>query len=129
MPNFSVQVEGAELAEWSDRPETSSEYERLNPLPGRPHTFYSVMSGTEVVLRAVVPGLGVAPADSLLGTETFVSHLAEHPVPYLLVPQSPAGRSSECRFTAAREGHYLVVMRRSGGGAVGIHLDTWRLVL
>lgn len=129
MPNFTVQVEGAELVDWSDEPETQLEYGRINPLPGRPHTYYSVLVGTEVVLSAVVPGLGVAPTDALLGPGTFVSRVAEHPAPFPFALVSPPGRSSECRLTPPSEGHYLVVMRRHDGGAVGIHLDARRLTL
>ncbi len=129
MPNFTVQVDGPQLVDWSDAPDVPDDYARLNPLPGRPHRYYSALVDTEVVLRAVVSGFGAAPSDSTLGDETFTSRIAEHPAAYPFAPTSPAGRSSECRFTPPVEGHYLVIMSRHDGGAVGVHVDARRLLV
>ena len=114
MPNFTVAVTGnASIASWTD--------DRLNPVPSHPHLYYDVvLTGGTVTLTATVNGVS-GPLDAAIPGETFTHSFAEVPVWPAPAITSPAGQSSVCSFTPKNLGLHLLMMRRTGGGAVGIH--------
>jgi len=116
MPDFDVKiVSGATVREWGD--------ERANPLPSRPHLRFVGKVGTQIVAHAVYDG-EEAPSDVTMTPGLFYSDMGEWPLPH--GPPTvgvDTGYSSILWFTPPVAGHYLWVIRRIGGGAIGVHLD------
>lgn len=105
MADFTVKVVGADVVPWDDP--------RANERPGFPLQCYRAHLGNRVELRAVVGGVE-APLDSALGGRLFSADLVEG----LRQPEwLNLSRSSIIvpRFRFC--GHYVVAVRRTGGGA------------
>lgn len=119
MANFTVRLSaGAVLAPWDDH--AGSGVSRLNAAVGHPSRYQKAAVGVPVTMRATVGGVD-SPLDAALGGNLFTSDFAEAAVPSL--PTGAGGQSSVQTFTPPAVGHYLWIMRRANGGAVGIHLD------
>lgn len=112
---------GASLAEWSD-PAFGSIPSRSNPRSGFPHRRRVASVGATVTVTASVDGV-VGPADSALGGRLFTAAFIEHPGALPTLIAGGVGRSSVKLFRADVAGHYALIMRRSGGGGVILHLD------
>jgi hypothetical protein len=125
VPNFTARlVPSADvtLQVWTDPP-TGSAPSRLNPRDVYQHGYWRVAIGTTVEVRAKVNGVEV-PLDTALGGNLFTYHWAEWTTTSPPVITSPAGQSSVATFTVSNmTGHYLLFVRRKGGGGVGLHFD------
>lgn len=122
MPDFTVSVSGATVEQWLD-PAITGAPSRLNPREGRAMRRLVGTVGSPVTLTATAAGL-FGPLDTALGGRLFECIVAESPVVYGIPFTIPtAGRSSVQRFTPPAAGHYLVYMRRPGGGSWFLHVD------
>ena len=128
MPNFDLIVGyGLTVADWND-PRVlvggvpSGSPSRLNPRPGSPEKRLLATVGVECELRAQVGGVD-APLDSALDGNLFYTASVEAPHPWQVAFSHPAGQTSVQRFTPSLPGHYLVYMRRRGGGQIMVHVD------
>ncbi|HZL96815.1 MAG TPA: hypothetical protein VFB99_24380 [Vicinamibacterales bacterium] len=131
MPDFTARptagftVEIWEDAEFNDPDPPAGLYpSRINPLPGAPHRYYRVITGSLVTIKATVGGVE-GPLDAALGGRLFTSSFGEWPIwPTGGLPaiSSPAGQTSVATFTPLVGGHLLFTMRRTDGGAVLIPL-------
>jgi hypothetical protein len=95
---------------------------RLNPLVGHPEKRYAVTVNVECEIRAVVGGVE-APLDSALDGRLFFPGNVEYPQAPPLHFSNSAGQTSVQRFTPRHVGHYLIYIRRPGGGQVMVHFD------
>lgn len=121
MPDFDARfAAGTSLAVWHDHESTRPS--RINPAQARPLRYVKATVGVPVEVHAWL-GDADAPADDDLGGRLFSSDFAEHPTPAPPATTSPAGQSSVQRFTPGAAGHYLWILRRADGGALGLHLD------
>ena len=127
MPDFFVHLPtGVTVTDWDDSAFAAvSGYSRTTARASLPHRHYVGTVGTEIVAMAsLVAGGTPGPMDSELDGRLFSSDIGENSSDEF--PSGPAGdssRSSVQRFTPLAAGHFLWVIRHSGGGAVGFHLD------
>jgi len=121
MPDFSLQVSGVTVGTWEDPP-SSTEPSRLNPFTGRAARRYLGVVGTAITLTAVV-GITVGPLDAALGGRLFAAASAHAPHPYTVSFTGGVGQNSIQTFMPLVPGHYLVYLRRKGGGKVFAHID------
>jgi hypothetical protein len=116
MPNFdAVFTASGSRQVWSD-PATLTKPSRLNNDERRPHTYRRTIVGVPATVSAIVDGV-VGPLDAALGGDLFEAWFGEYPTagpPPAL--SSPGGQSSVVTFTAAHEGHHLLVLSRTDGG-------------
>lgn len=123
MPDFTAEITaGAAREVWTDPPVPEGPStgaggapSRLNPDIDYPHTCRVVQLSATVTVEASVNGVP-APLDVALGGRLFTTHFAEVPEWPAPAITGPAGQSSVATFTPTVVGHYLVVMRRQGGG-------------
>lgn len=122
MADFELVVGGVEVRPWLDPPNTDQS-SRLNPCAGAPEGRLVATVGQLVTLTAKVAGV-LGPIDTALGGRLFVAASSEQAHPWAVSWETPpAGQSSVQRFYPQRPGHYLVYLRRPGGGAVSVHID------
>ncbi len=120
MPDFTARfTAGTSLATWVDAAGNQS---RINPASGHVLRYTKGQVGTEIVVKATVGGVE-GPSDGTLGGRLFTAAFAEHSAPYPFAPAGDASHSSIQRFTPPAAGHYLLVIRRDDGGAIGMHVD------
>ena len=101
-----------------------------NPQPNHPPVRWKNTSPTQVNIGCAVDGVEW-PMDSALAGRLFTAWCVEWPNP--ATPEPPiignAGQSSLQTLywvtdpTAVLTGHYVIGIRREGGGAVLLHLD------
>jgi hypothetical protein len=123
VPDFSARFSaGTTLEVWSDPDDDdgAGRPSRLNPTGTHPHKRRRATVGQQVVVTATVDGVS-GPADAALGGRLFLGMLSECPDRPGL--SSPANHTSVQRFTPRVAGHYTIVVRRDGGGAVILHMD------
>jgi hypothetical protein len=121
VPDFRATfTSGTVLALWTDPPDGGHRPSRQNASLARGHLRQLGTVGTEVELTATVDGVA-GPGDGD-GPPSFLGMFAEY-VGARPPITSPAGQSSVMRFTPASAGHYCLVFRRDGGGALFLHLD------
>ena len=125
MADFTVRpTAGTTTLEWSDTP-VGDRPSRLNPA-GQPHRYYRGVEGTPITLKATPRAAGdtgvEGEIDINLGGRAFTSWVGEMPASGTYSLTSVLGTSSVATFTPFTVGSYLVVFRRPGGGAVGIHI-------
>jgi hypothetical protein len=120
MPEFELKLSGVTVEPWLD-PASGSNPSRLNPRIGRNASRLVAVLGDTITLSAVVDGV---PAPEVAGRK-FICDSAEAPHPYpvgFIIPD--AALTSVQQFTPTLPGHYLVYMRRNGGGGkVFAHID------
>jgi hypothetical protein len=137
MPNFDLVVGyGLTVADWNDPRalvggSPSGPPSRLNARPGCPEKRMVATVGVECELQAVVyiegEGWVQGPVDSALEGDLFVAASVEAPhpwqVPFTHYIDEGVEKTSIQRFTPTLPGHYLVYMRRKGGGQIMVHID------
>lgn len=121
MTDFDLAITGVDLREWSD-PSRTGWVTRLNPIFGRSMLRYVATVGQPVTLTATVDGVE-GEVDANLGGRLFFAESREDPGCGPVGFSSASGVSSVQTFTPQTPGHYLLLMRRPGGGAYFIHLD------
>lgn len=121
MPDFTLQVTGVTVGAWED-PASLDEPSRLNPFTGRSARRYLGVVGVAITLTAVVGGT-VSPLDTALDGRLFAAASAHAPHPHPVSFYGATGQSSVQTFTPLAVGHYLVYLRRQGGGKVFAHID------
>lgn len=121
MADFTARpTAGTSTLDWLDLPGVRPS--RLNPA-GQPHRYFKVVVGVAVTLKCTPDGGAEGALDGALGGRLFTSWIGERPDASAPTLSSVAGNSSVATFTPDLVGHYMVVFRRTGGGAVGIHID------
>lgn len=122
MADFTVRpTAGTTTIDWLDLAGTGRPT-RLNPA-GQPHRYFKAVLSAAVTLKCTPDGGSEGALDGALGGRLFTSWVGEKPDMSIPTLVSPAGNSSVATFTADLAGHYMVVFRRTGGGAVAIHID------
>lgn len=122
MPDFSVRAtSGVTVENWTDAP-SATKPSRLNAA-GIPYRYLSVAPAETVVFKATPDGGAEGDDDSLLDGRLFSSWFGERPQGSSATLVPTVGYSSIVSFTPHTVGHYMVVFRRPGGGAVGVHID------
>ena len=127
MSDFSARITaGANIATWTD-PATGLAPSRLNPLPGRPHTYWLVDELIDpLTIEATVGGVE-GPADAALGGRLFKWSWVEHPTAGRPTITPTVGSSSIVSFTGGLftglTGHYTILCWRDGGGAQAITFE------
>lgn len=123
MPDFSVQLLGTSVAVWDD-PATADAPSRLNPEPAHLQTYARAALPRRLTLSAVVGGV-VGPLDAALGGRLFQVAWAEWSGPFPPHIVQTAGRSSVATIDLGERhvGHFVLVFRRPGGGAIAVPFD------
>jgi hypothetical protein len=122
VPDFEARFTlGTTLGVWKDPADGSARPSRIFTPPGVTHKRRIATVGVEVRIVAFVGGVG-GPLDASLGGRLFIIGAVEYPGAMPLF-SSPAGQSSDQRFTPDVVGHYTLVMRRAGSGGMILHLD------
>jgi hypothetical protein len=127
MPDFTARfTAGVTLTVWDDH-QAGAAPSRINPLIANASHFYKAAVGVAVTIKARVDLGGGSfvegPADTDLGGRLFSSWFAEHASLFPVAPTGTAGSSSIQTFTPPTIGHYLWVLRRKDGGAIGLPFD------
>jgi hypothetical protein len=113
MADFTVKAtrRGPQVVAWED--------ELSNPYPGLPLRSYQALVGQVIEFHAVVDGVD-APLDSALGGRLFSADCCEGTTqPHWFT----SDRSSIVRCSFAWCGHFVIAIRRPGGGAELIPID------
>jgi hypothetical protein len=118
--DFGLVITGATVQPWID-PDGASAPSRLNPRSGRTERRLVGVVGAQIILLGYVGG--VVLDDDQLDDRLFVAASIEAPHPYPVTWTSLPTTSAVQRFTPALPGHYLVYLRRDGGGMVLAHID------
>lgn len=124
MPNFLIRPSaGFVLTPWDDHETLGTGVSRINPVAARPTRYLKATIGVMVEISAIVDG-SEGPLDTGLGGDLFSSDFGEHPCPGPIgATEFAPGSTSIQQFTPTVLGHYLWVMRRTNGGAIGVHFD------
>jgi heme A synthase len=120
--DFDVQISGAELREWGD-PSREGYVSRVNARDGHPMRRWVAQVDVPVTITGIVGGV-VGPLDASLAGRLFRAASTETPDSIPAVFTSLSGSSSVQSFNPSRVGHYLVYLRRAGGGGHFVHLDS-----
>lgn len=95
---------------------------RLNPRDQRAFRRLVGNVGVQITINAFLSGRPRTLLNDIkLEGKLFWGDVCESPIPHAMT--SLGGYSAEQKFTPQVPGHYVVAMRRNGGGAVLIHLD------